>query len=1187
MAASQPNIPAMRQEAGVRFRAGHYQEALSLYKQVVDLQPTDLTAKHDLMWAQWNSGHYGDAAQTAKEILQYAPDNPEAKMIITREPLTANRGRAKALRQQAVERYQAGDYAKASALYKQLVDLNPQDPSVLRDWMWAQWGQENYAEAGALADKVLALRPGDPDASDVLHRLPQALKEQKMATKRAQIVALENVVNSAEADKGYAQAIPLLSDIVAMDPSSTNFNHLLSTLRKAGRLDDGLLVAQQMTAVYKDNPESWNWLATFQLDLGMVDDAMASDQHALSLKPDQPRTQLSMGKMYVTMREFDRAITYLYPASLAKPPLAESYPLLGKAYYWSAQYDKAVPMFRKAAEVFPQIQEYRYYLAEALFFSGKKEEARDLLTKMAYQEHFPRALDFLINETIVQDDPAKAERMLEDALGTITPADESRVMKLANMYSSDGQKDKEIDLLDRFLEVSPNHQPAMLMKASALFGKEKYAAAEAIYLQVHKLNPHDTEGTRGIAECEQALNHTAAALRYMHEVVMMDPTNPRFILAEAQYLEWAGQSQRAKQKLLRWIRKNQHSPALPIVLYHGLTPFADDPQLAYNYHYSTAAFDAQMKAIHDAGYTPVTADEVVDWLYHDKKLPDHPIMIAFDDGRLDSFVYGDPILEKYGLKATMFAALVNMEGFRPPGFVPWQKLAAYQKNGRWDIQSHGDISHIYIPIDDKGNRSLFLTSKQWLADQNRLETDAEWRERLRSDYESSRDKIAKHIGHVPVGYAYPEGVFGQQGHCNTPDTEPVNLALVKQYFSLAFFQDPAGINYKTRDPEFLTRHEPDPHWTGKQLIQFLHDQDPMNMMALELSRMANWAGRSREAFYWLDQMKHNDAPQTILLAQEAAIRFSAGDTAAGQSLAQRAMMGENAKEVEKSITSALATAGPEWAPSFTYEDDNQGRHDWTFEQTLTSQPIWKARWSVTHRHGELFDSRAPQVNDNGIGGGVSIPLGLFNTLQANAMQHFLSGQAHDQYSAQGKLHSQLSDDIETWISGGRSLYYTARALNHNVTDTFIDVIGRFHPEGPWAAGVRGRILRLSDENHRASGQLELSRSVIVPGHLRLVYQFNYDNMKLLSSDYYSPQSLRMHAFGPEVTFKTSRTTQCTLRYLPAYAKENGTSGEIEHNAEVDLQFRFTPSTFLKPSFSYSRTPTYRENIANVTVEHYF
>jgi len=79
----------------------------------------------------------------------------------------------------------------------------------------------------------------------------------------------------------------------------------------------------------------------------------------------------------------------------------------------------------------------------------------------------------------------------------------------------------------------------------------------------------------------------------------------------------------------------------------------------------------------------------------------------------------------------------------------------------------------------------------------------------------------------------------------------------------------------------------------------------------------------------------------------------------------------------------------------------------------------------------------------------------------------------------------------------------------------------------------------------------------------------------------------MHAFGPEVTFKTSRTTQCTLRYLPAYAKENGTSGEIEHNAEVDLQFRFTPSTFLKPSFSYSRTPTYRENIANVTVEHYF
>ena len=208
--------------------------------------------------------------------------------------------------------------------------------------------------------------------------------------------------------------------------------------------------------------------------------------------------------------------------------------------------------------------------------------------------------------------------------------------------------------------------------------------------------------------------------------------------------------------------------------------------------------------------------------------------------------------------------------------MPWQRLAAYQQTGRWEIASHGDIAHIYIPIDANGNMTLFLTSKQWLADQHRLETDQEWEERLRGDYQSSRDKIAKHVGEgTPLGYAYPEGIFGQQGHCNTPNTEPVNLKLVKRYFPMAFFQDRAGINYPSRDPLFLTRHEPDPHWSGKQLIQFLHDQDPINLMYKELADLAIWQGRPREALAWVDRMQHDDVSAPILLNERAKIRFAA------------------------------------------------------------------------------------------------------------------------------------------------------------------------------------------------------------------------------------------------------------------------------------------------------------------------
>jgi len=772
-------------------------------------------------------------------------------------------------------------------------------------------------------------------------------------------------------------------------------------------------------------------------------------------------------------------------------------------------------------------------------------------------------------------------------LTTITPKDEVHVMKLSNLYITNGQKDKLIALLDRFLKVVPDHEPAMLEKASGLFDKELYDQAEQVYKRVHELNPYDTEAVRGMADCELSMGHVSPSIQYTHQLVQLDPTNPRFILMEARVFDWAGQPEKAKAILLRWVRRNQGYQPLPILLYHGLTTFKDDPLLANLYHYTVETFDDQMRAVSAAGYTPVTTKQVSDWVHKRKPLPKRPILITFDDGRLDSFEKGDPILQKYHLKATMCAALVNMEGMRPPGFVPWQKLAAYQRTGRWEIVSHGDIAHIYIPISADGAQSLFLTSKKWLDDQNRLETDQEWEERLRSDYESSRDKIAKNIGDVPVAYAFPEGIYGQQGHCNTPHTEPINRKLVRQYFDIAFAQDPAGINYPTRDPWILNRHEPDPRWTGADLLRFLHDQDPLNQIYKELSDISNWQARPREALSWYTLMEKNGVSQPILLAQEAKIRFAVGDAAEGQALAQRAMMNENLPDVEKSITSALATTGPEWVPTYTFEEDNQGRRDWTFEQSLTSAQWWKTRWSVIQRHSEYFDSQAPKVMDNGIGGAVDLQLGLFNTLHGEGMQHYLSGHGQSTETGFGRLDSRMTDNLEATLSGGRSIYYTARALDDHVNDDFIDLIGKYQPEGPWRASARGKYLDLTDTNRRRSAQLELSRALFFPENFRLVYQFTYDEMKFVSPDYYSPQELRMHAFGPEITFKTSRSTRCTLRYLPAYAAERGGKPEVDHNAEADLQFRLGEKTYFKPSFSYSRTPTYREDISSVMIEHYF
>jgi len=742
----QIDLAALHTEAMMRFRSGRYDEALTLYRRLVQVQPGNTDAKKDLMWALWNAGHFEDAGRVASDILTAHPDDVEAKNLVTRVPSEANRDKMKTVHEEAVASYQAGDYTKSIQNYRELARLSPRNPLVLRDLMWALWNQDRYEEAAKVADQIMTLRPSDPDAADVLTRLPEALKVRQIIIKREKIAAIEKQAKDNEDAKQYEQAIPLLRELITLDPGNpANFNQLLSSLRKAGRYDEGLLVAQQMAVIHKEDPDSWNWLGTLELDMGDSQKALESFQNALTLKPDQARTQLAMGKMYVTMREFDNAIPLLQAAVKTDASLVEAYPLLGKALYWSGDFQPSTEAWVQAVKYFPQQVSYRFYEAEAFFYARHQDLARAQMKQLATQDHYVQAFDFLVNDAIVRKEDAEAERMLEGALQTIHPQDEGHVMKLVYLYQSNGQKDKLIALLDRFLAVSPDHEPAMLMKAAALFDKELFPEALEVYKKVHSLNPYDTEGLRGMAECELSMGHAAPALDYIHQFLALDPTNPRSVLTVAQYYEWAGQSREAKKVLLHWVHKNQNSPVLPIVLYHGLTPFSDDPLLAAPYHYTIMTFDDHMRALHDAGYTPVTAKDVQAWIYGKAALPKRPVLITFDDGRLDSFRYADPILEKYDLKATMCAALVNIEGFRPPGFVPWQRMAAYHETGRWEIESHGDISHIYIPIDSKGNQSLFLTSKKWLQDQNRMETDAEWIERLRSDRESSATPVRRRL----------------------------------------------------------------------------------------------------------------------------------------------------------------------------------------------------------------------------------------------------------------------------------------------------------------------------------------------------------------------------------------------------------------------------------------------------------
>ena len=54
------------------------------------------------------------------------------------------------------------------------------------------------------------------------------------------------------------------------------------------------------------------------------------------------------------------------------------------------------------------------------------------------------------------------------------------------------------------------------------------------------------------------------------------------------------------------------------------------------------------------GYQSVSGDDLLTFLRQERSLPKKSVLISFDDGYLDNYVYAHPILARYGLSATLF-----------------------------------------------------------------------------------------------------------------------------------------------------------------------------------------------------------------------------------------------------------------------------------------------------------------------------------------------------------------------------------------------------------------------------------------------------------------------------------------------------------------------------------------------------
>lgn len=129
---------------------------------------------------------------------------------------------------------------------------------------------------------------------------------------------------------------------------------------------------------------------------------------------------------------------------------------------------------------------------------------------------------------------------------------------------------------------------------------------------------------------------------------------------------------------------------IPVLMYHHINTIPvgfENDTILFGLSVSPAAFEAQVKALSDNGYTSLTIDQYHNILHGFDEAPDKAVVLTFDDGYQDNYDYAFPILEKYNYKGN-FALVSGVMGTRE--YMSWENAEEIVEAG------HGIISHTHL-----------------------------------------------------------------------------------------------------------------------------------------------------------------------------------------------------------------------------------------------------------------------------------------------------------------------------------------------------------------------------------------------------------------------------------------------------------------------------------------------------------
>lgn len=223
---------------------------------------------------------------------------------------------------------------------------------------------------------------------------------------------------------------------------------------------------------------------------------------------------------------------------------------------------------------------------------------------------------------------------------------------------------------------------------------------------------------------------------------------------------------------------------LTVIMYHAVMK---DSSRQGTYVISPQLLEDDMKYLRDNGYTAVVVQDLIDYVDEGIPLPEKPIMLTFDDGYFNNYLYAYPLAKQYGMKLVIspigyFTQKYTelQEENETYSHITWPQMDEMIQSGMIEIQNHSYRLHGTAATGRLG------------AQKTKSESVPEYTNMLTQDLTEMQNAIESNTGWKPTAFTYPFGIISKE-----------SLPVIRDMGFRASFSCEERINDLKQDPESL------------------------------------------------------------------------------------------------------------------------------------------------------------------------------------------------------------------------------------------------------------------------------------------------------------------------------------------------------------------------------------------------